>query len=677
MVAPIIWVSGLVASMAGYANAIVNHLSGKNNREHQKDLQKDALADRQKDREQAAKHHQELLAFQKENAKNQLDTILQSARIQSQATLAIPELNKKYANWPLLTVPSDILEQHLKDTQPPLLVMPVFQGFGDDDLSTIPTQFLQTHYKRSGDRPVEVLDHNWLPHIPIGGGSIKAIFSAVKSQPCLFVLVQRSKDKIKLRIAGWGFNPPFAFDEIVIPDSSGQELLRFYAKQQARAWEKEREKYFERGYGKSLDEIDKNYNAKAAYNLGILKEQEALEANGCDANLLNKAYRVDDDEAIGEQAATVIAKCSALWCAFFTDMHYLLYNNLPPQLPRLLPELTEGIAGLPIIQDSIREILACYRATLDEMKAIRSALVPDLALEMAKALATIKPEYAEETLNYVAQAWQESRTGMLVANSPISNLIQDTRNFVSGLEQIYKQINLIEPSTIQNEIKSIERKIIQQTVDILHATHLVTEPIIKEGKLTLQEKIVYVDKYPVNLFGDTTTTVYSRRICSCLEVGDWKGADRETYDFLRKLLPNKKANEPFYPDDIKKLCSNNLYAIDFLWRYYSNNRFGYSIQKDIYASCGAKIDSDYPGDTIWKAFAERVGWRVDGAWINTGDLIFDIKAPKGHLPGIGWGWQHEGFIGVRSQDWWSWGAPLCFSALIANIFYFSTLMANF
>ncbi|MEN8447410.1 MAG: GUN4 domain-containing protein [Cyanobacteria bacterium J06555_13] len=116
-----------------------------------------------------------------------------------------------------------------------------------------------------------------------------------------------------------------------------------------------------------------------------------------------------------------------------------------------------------------------------------------------------------------------------------------------------------------------------------------------------------------------------------LKAGDWKAADKETYEVMIRAV-GKKAGDYFSKDNLLNFPCKDLLTIDRLWAKYSNGRFGFSVQKEIYIACGAKLDGEYPGDKIWKEFADRVRWRVDGSWIGYTEVTFDTSAPVGHLP---------------------------------------------
>ncbi|WP_169219658.1 GUN4 domain-containing protein [Brasilonema sp. UFV-L1] len=116
----------------------------------------------------------------------------------------------------------------------------------------------------------------------------------------------------------------------------------------------------------------------------------------------------------------------------------------------------------------------------------------------------------------------------------------------------------------------------------------------------------------------------------------WKEADKETLEMMLKLVMRR--NQQFlYEEDIKSLSDNfsdesveqKLIDIDGLWSKYSNELFGFNIQKRIYLD----TEKDF------NVFSERVGWRkkrgIFGAffnWKSYEELDFELTAPKGHLP---------------------------------------------
>ncbi|WP_204152150.1 GUN4 domain-containing protein [Leptolyngbya sp. CCY15150] len=122
------------------------------------------------------------------------------------------------------------------------------------------------------------------------------------------------------------------------------------------------------------------------------------------------------------------------------------------------------------------------------------------------------------------------------------------------------------------------------------------------------------------------------RLRDLLKSGNWKTADMETYKLMIQAV-GKGTNEWFSEKDCDSFPCTDLLTIDKLWTKYSKGRFGLSVQQQIYASCRAKLDEKCTDNEVWSEFCKQVGWRVDGHWITSSDVVYDMSALPGHLPG--------------------------------------------
>ena len=138
------------------------------------------------------------------------------------------------------------------------------------------------------------------------------------------------------------------------------------------------------------------------------------------------------------------------------------------------------------------------------------------------------------------------------------------------------------------------------------------------------------------------------RLESLLQTGQWKAADQETFNLMDQTLERIWAVEGLlnYPcEDLRRL--------DDLWLHYSNGRFGFSVQKEIYVACGGILDGQYHGKA-WETFCDRVGWRQEGKHVYYDELTFDpLHSPTGELPVV------FGSLGyVWSEGWVVWVVSL-------------------
>ncbi|WP_204137300.1 ribosomal protein L7/L12 [Halomicronema sp. CCY15110] len=88
-------------------------------------------------------------------------------------------------------------------------------------------------------------------------------------------------------------------------------------------------------------------------------------------------------------------------------------------------------------------------------------------------------------------------------------------------------------------------------------------------------------------------------------------------------------------EDIISFPCRDLCIIDHLWLFYSQGRFGFSVQKKVWE--GFKSPTSY--NKNWEKFGEIVGWKDRGRWPGWLSWFFDLekysfneRAPEGHLP---------------------------------------------
>lgn len=125
---------------------------------------------------------------------------------------------------------------------------------------------------------------------------------------------------------------------------------------------------------------------------------------------------------------------------------------------------------------------------------------------------------------------------------------------------------------------------------------------------------------------------YYSKLRDMLVAQDWKAADQETADRMFEVMKRQKEGW-LRVEDINNFPLLDLRNIDHLWVKYSQDKFGFSVQREIYLKCGATLNGEYPGDKIWFEFCDRVGWLKNGN-ISYDSLIFDnlSSSPAGQLP---------------------------------------------
>lgn len=128
----------------------------------------------------------------------------------------------------------------------------------------------------------------------------------------------------------------------------------------------------------------------------------------------------------------------------------------------------------------------------------------------------------------------------------------------------------------------------------------------------------------------TVETSRYQQLEQYLKNGQWKEADEETYRLMITTV-GKEVGQYFEAEELLNFPCEELLAIDGLWVQYSQGKFGFSVQREIYLSkeVGGIADGSYDNEAF-KRFGDNVGWRESGSWEFR--MKYDIAAPLGHLP---------------------------------------------
>jgi uncharacterized metal-binding protein len=113
----------------------------------------------------------------------------------------------------------------------------------------------------------------------------------------------------------------------------------------------------------------------------------------------------------------------------------------------------------------------------------------------------------------------------------------------------------------------------------------------------------------------------------------WKAADEETEKCMLKVMERHEYGW-LRVEDIRNFPSLDLININSLWLNHSQQRFGFSMQKNIWLSYGSPTSDNRD----WRSFGTAIGWRTKGTfglgakWCLSQKLIYKETAPRGHLP---------------------------------------------
>jgi len=126
------------------------------------------------------------------------------------------------------------------------------------------------------------------------------------------------------------------------------------------------------------------------------------------------------------------------------------------------------------------------------------------------------------------------------------------------------------------------------------------------------------------------------KLAHYLQTGQWKEADYETYVVMVQV--GDRNNKGYLNiDDLRNFPCEDLKILDQLWIKFSEGRFGFSVQKQIWVEVGGKLDFGEDEDAAYEAYekmSDRVGWRKEGEWVSYSDLVFSTDAPFAQLPSV-------------------------------------------
>jgi hypothetical protein len=146
------------------------------------------------------------------------------------------------------------------------------------------------------------------------------------------------------------------------------------------------------------------------------------------------------------------------------------------------------------------------------------------------------------------------------------------------------------------------------------------------------------------------------RLESLLQAQKWREADEETYRLMITTV-GKEEGQLFEEEELLNFPCEELLGIDGLWVKYSQGKFGFSVQKQIWQECGSPKSSGKD----WDRFCVRVGWQDTTAsrYLDYSDLKADPSfSPVGEFPLRAlWNWCSggEGVLVGFGGGWVGWG----------------------
>ena len=310
------------------------------------------------------------------------------------------------------------------------------------------------------------------------------------------------------------------------------------------------------------------------------------------------------------------------------ELHEYAKEKVQEASPRMKPEIYAVREGYKIVLAKAPQgdPSLVYRKTFEErakQKQGELSRIDRRAFNIQRENLGLSPEAAQQIEAEILQPYQLFQEKLQEFEQWVQDALENDPQMSSATLEDLR--NLLRVLQLQDEdAEAIAAKL---GVDLKQATATPEIPVPIDSS---ESSVISVPIVEADDLGSEKSIDYTR-LRDLLKAGNWKEADRETYRTMIRAV-GKKEGKRFKSEELLDFPCADLKTIDFLWVKYSNGKFGFSVQNRIYLECGGKFDGNYPGDTIWDKFCDRVGWQVNNQCVSYEKLTFNTLAPEGHLP---------------------------------------------
>lgn len=288
---------------------------------------------------------------------------------------------------------------------------------------------------------------------------------------------------------------------------------------------------------------------------------------------------------------------------------------------------------------TILQMLAITMMQEHEERLDRSTLVDRLTTYLVQKWEKVNPKEFCKQVVQISELLVEREPGEFefahlslqeyLAATQIADDKQEALLYEHLQNDWWKQTILLYASQV-NPTPLIREALRQETIDLAYT---IQQDTTKRLDLTAEE---------LAAFEQTTSEVETFRYATLeqlLQTQKWREADQETYRLMITTM-GKEEGQWLNSDDLKTFPTEDLQMLDLLWVRYSDGKWGFSVQKQIWEDCGSLKDYD----EFKKTFCNRIGWTNNGTWQ---EPKYDLQnSLDGGLP---WVWGHAG--GGRVLIW--------------------------
>ena len=207
---------------------------------------------------------------------------------------------------------------------------------------------------------------------------------------------------------------------------------------------------------------------------------------------------------------------------------------------------------------------------------------------------------------------------------PDSGNISSVPTFAAEPEPEPESEPEVEPETKQPEV--VEQPQVE-----------VEEVEVQVEEETQEEVYVPTTTRKIALVSPKTGIDYTK-LRNLLKEGKWSEADLHTYRLVEQIIKSAKQQNKHIFIELKTIAEYScpdIRTVDYLWKKYSDDQFGFSQQQEVWQNVNQK--GDFSTET-WRRFATKVGWKEGEVASSSGYLLYDqlnfepTVAPAGHLP---------------------------------------------
>jgi len=164
-----------------------------------------------------------------------------------------------------------------------------------------------------------------------------------------------------------------------------------------------------------------------------------------------------------------------------------------------------------------------------------------------------------------------------------------------------------------------------------------TEPQVAPDKppASLEERVAQLENTLDQIVLLMSDTFRYGKLRELLEAKNWREADLETTRVMLEIA-NQPKHDNLKPDEVMLFPCSALHLLDRLWLKYSDNQFGFSVQRQIYTEAGGTDDISNIDLDLLTQVSDRLGWRENNKWLPYDKLNFSLEAPSGCHPSNWW-----------------------------------------